>query len=70
MKKKANKRPQHARPDSKTGLIGAHSDGRGKYSSKIMYRGKRIHLGHFPTPEEAHERYIREAEELGLLPVS
>ncbi len=65
---RGNRRKPEARPESKTGLKGAHSDGRGKYSSKIMLKGKRTTLGHFCTPEEAHEEYIKTCHKLGLLP--
>lgn len=65
---RGNKRHLSARPESKTGLKGAHSDGRGKFSARIMVDGKRKTLGHYCTPEEAHDRYVQECAILGLLP--
>ncbi|MDR6389161.1 HNH endonuclease [Paraburkholderia phenoliruptrix] len=37
---------------------------RGRYQSKIVVHGKRIHLGYFDTAEEAHAAYCRAATEL------
>lgn len=65
---RGNRRKSQARPESKTGLKGAHSDGRGKFSARIMLDGKRKSLGHFCTPEEAHEEYIKACHLHGLLP--
>lgn len=66
----SNVRPKKSRRDSKTGLKGAHSDGRGKFSSRIMINGKRKSLGHFCTPEEASQKYIQTCADLGLFPVN
>jgi hypothetical protein len=65
---RGNRRKSSARPESKTGLKGAHSDGRGKFSARVMVEGKRKTLGHFCTPEEAHQTYVDFCISLGLLP--
>lgn len=36
---------------------------RGKYKAYINVHRKQIHLGYFPTPEEAHEAYMKAAAE-------
>lgn len=50
---------RRARSDNSTGLLGAHrhSNGRG-FTSTIIVRGKRHHLGSFQTAEAAHAAYI------------
>lgn len=37
---------------------------RGKYRARITYNGKRINLGSYSTPEEAHEAYKKESVKL------
>ncbi len=69
MTKKSNIRHPKARPESKSGLKGAQSDGNGKFAARIMVNGERLYLGHYCTPEEAHARYIEEAAKLGVLSV-
>jgi len=43
--------------NSKTGFKGVHRRGATKYAARIMFNGKRIHLGIRNTPEEAHALY-------------
>lgn len=46
-----------------SGLKGAsYSARRGHWIAQIAIDGKRLHLGGFPTKEEAHAAYIRAAE--------
>jgi hypothetical protein len=52
-------------PRRQTGFKGIHlRKATGLYVAKIMKNGKRLHLGEFPTPELAHEAYIKAANEL------
>jgi hypothetical protein len=55
-------------PHNTTGLKGAYrfnSDRNlKKYRSSIRVDGKKVHLGQFATPEEAHEAYCKMAKEL------
>jgi hypothetical protein len=48
-----------ARQDNKSKFLGVtwHKQP-GKWRARITLRGKQTHLGHFPTPEAAHERYL------------
>lgn len=49
------------RSDNKTGFLGVHfSKTYQKYASQILVKelNKRIWLGYFDTPEEAHEAYL------------
>lgn len=49
-----------ALPSSKSGLMGAMFDNStGRYRSRIRVGGKRISLGSFKTPEEAHDAYLK-----------
>jgi hypothetical protein len=45
-----------------TGLIGVHVSPRAlpdkRYRAKLWVDGKQIHLGGYPTPEEAHAAYV------------
>lgn len=50
---------------SKSGLLGAFLSGKtNKWFSCICTAGKRVHLGTFNSPEEAHEAYIKAKREL------
>ncbi len=59
-----NKR--RARVDSATGLAGVGVDKRSPncYPVRINVNKKRIHIGTFKTPQEAHEAYIKAKREL------
>jgi len=37
------------------------------WRARIMFGGESIHIGVFPTEEEAHEAYIRKAKQEGVL---
>lgn len=63
---KSKIRRNRARKDSRNGLLGASSDGNGKFKSVIFHNGKKKNLGHFCTPEEAHAKYVAEALILGI----
>jgi len=53
---------------SQTGVLGVHLAPRcseaKRYRSKIMVGGKQIHLGGFPTIEEAHAAYVEAKRKL------
>lgn len=63
-----NARNQSLRADSSTGLKGAvrfnSPRNKKRYRSSIRVGGKKIHLGQFDTPEEAHEAYSKKVKEL------
>ena len=46
-----------------SGLLGAHKE-RDRWSAKIRVNGRRVYLGRFDTPEEAHAAYVRAKREL------
>ena len=46
-----------AQKHNKTGLLGV-SHRRGKFRAQIRVDGKKMHIGTFPTPEEAHTAYL------------
>lgn len=48
-----------AKRSNKLGLLGVHQH-KNSFRAAIMVRGKRIELGLFPTPEDAHEAYMAE----------
>lgn len=48
---------RRARRSNPTGLLGATRHGKG-FTSVIITRGKRRHLGSFPTAEQAHAAYL------------
>jgi len=54
------------RSDSRTGFKGVsyHPTKRRKYRTIITLNGKRIPLGYYMTPEEAHRAYCMKAKEL------
>lgn len=45
------------RPHSKTGFKGVHREITGRYSANATVNGKRIYIGVYGTPEEAHAAY-------------
>jgi len=52
-----------AQSNSRSGLIGAMSNGK-KYRARIRVDGKRIDLGSYHTPEEAHAVYVKTKRQL------
>jgi hypothetical protein len=58
-----NRGKQH---NNKIGFKGVYANGSRKnpYLSKITLSGKQIHIGHFPTPELAHQAYCAKAIDL------
>jgi hypothetical protein len=57
-----NKQNSRVRCDSLIGLKGVKKNGRG-YQARIQVNGRRVALGTFPTPEEAHAVYCKAAKE-------
>jgi HNH endonuclease len=54
---------RHNSRKKKPGLKGSHKASKGeRYRSSIRVEGKRIHLGCFSTPEDAHAAYVAAAE--------
>ena len=51
-----NQRRAHKK--NKCGLLGAHFNNDGRYTSRIWVEGKRVYLGSFRTKEEAHTAYV------------
>jgi hypothetical protein len=50
---------------NKSGLLGVSSDKHGKkWRAQISANGKRVNLGVFDTPEEAHQAYLMAKREL------
>ena len=49
---------------NKSGFLGVRLHECGKYDSRIMVNGKRIHLGFFVTAEEAYRKYLKAKREL------
>lgn len=56
----ANTRPR----SNKTGLRGVTVDRYGKWISQIQFNKKKICIGLFDTPEEAHAAYVKKQKEL------
>lgn len=54
---------QRVRRDSKLGLKGVHRVGN-RFQARIQKDGKRLNLGLFGTPEEAHAAYCKAAHEM------
>ena len=55
-----NARNTRARHNNTSGVKGVNKY-RDKWHAKISFNGRRIHLGYFDTPEEAHAVYCRAA---------
>lgn len=55
---------QRMRKDNTAGFKGITAYGTNKWRAQIRSNGKRLHLGTFDTPEEAHEAYCTAAREL------
>lgn len=54
-----------ARRNNATGFLGVHRKKRGgMYAASIMAQGRRIHIGCFTTPEEAHAAYVEAKRQL------
>lgn len=51
---------------NKLGFLGV-MEAEGRYKAQIQVKGKKIHLGRFDTPKEAHERYMQERKNRGLV---
>jgi hypothetical protein len=51
------------RKDNKLGVKGVSKHGK-KYETQIQYNGKKMHVGMYPTPEEASTAYQAKALEL------
>lgn len=64
--RKQNCQNRGVRRDSKTGLKGVQKRAENVYRARIQMGEKRITIGHYPTPELAHEAYNQEAARLNL----
>lgn len=63
--KAENLRNRGIQRNSTTGLTGAYLDKRwNRYTARIKFNRKYIHLGCFATAQEAHERYCEAARKL------
>jgi hypothetical protein len=49
---------RRARADNKSGFLGVHARGPGKYRAEITTPSGKKRLGTFSTPEEAHSAYL------------
>ena len=58
-----NQNQRRAKNTNSIGLLGVCSEGN-KYRAQITVDGKRLRLGVYATPEEAHAAYIRAKREL------
>lgn len=47
-----------ARKDNKSGFLGVTTHAPGVYRASVHKDGKRIHIGLYDNPEEAHEAYL------------
>lgn len=54
---------RRARSDNQCGLLGV-SPLEGKWAATIQVNGKKIYLGRFATPEEAHSVYLAKKREI------
>jgi len=53
-----NMQNKSAYRNNKAGLVGVSPKG-SRWAANINVSGKRVHLGTFPTPEEAHAEYLK-----------
>ena len=58
-----NMRNRKKRKESKLPYKGIEKD-HNRWRARISFNGKRIHIGHYMTPEEAYEAYKAKAREL------
>lgn len=56
----------HPPERNKHGMVGVTKAPYGKYSAKIRWKGDRLWLGTFDTPEDAGAAYMNKKRELGL----
>lgn len=56
-----NSQNRRTRADNQTGLKGVQLRPNGTWRARIFLEGRSVNLGHFPTAEEAHDAYVREA---------
>lgn len=59
-----NNRNARIRKDNKSGLKGVHRIPSGRYVAAVSFKNKKQYLGVFPTAQEAHQAYEREAVKL------
>ena len=59
-----NQRNRGIAKNNKAGFKGVYPNKHGRYEAGIKKNGKRIYLGTFDTPEEAHWAYMRKARNL------
>lgn len=52
-----NKR--NARSDNKSGLLGVTTFGDGRFRASVHKDGRRVHVGMYETPEDAHAAYLK-----------
>lgn len=58
-----NQNQQRARTDNKSGFLGVSPNRKG-WSASITLMRKKVHLGTFPTPEQAHAVYLHAKRQL------
>lgn len=56
-----NSQNRRVRSDNAAGIKGVQFRGPGKWRARIFLGGRSVNIGHFPTAEEAHAAYTREA---------
>lgn len=60
-----NKQNMRRHRDNRTGLKGVHfHKGTSRWCAQIMHEGKKIYLGLFDRPEDAHAAYCKAASDL------
>lgn len=53
-----------ARADNKSGFLGVSTRSNGRFSATIGIGRKRIHLGTYSSPEDAHKAYLQAKEQI------